>query len=347
METIAHSEVRIITVEQAEKFLKNNIFRLQRKIKPRHLNSLVTSMQAGEFPPGTAICFARTTDSLELIDGQHRLRAQIEAKMSFEYTVTTIQCIDGKAVACLYTQFDIGARRTMVDRMKAIDVAAYSDLAPKQAQLLYTGAPYLKYRFGKMSPVQMNEMTPLQRLEILREYEEGAKLFFSTMESAEKWIQKVFMRPSFVALGSFLYQHAPEKAEYLWSAIANNNCGGLKDPRHYMFSLAQNSEAVNMSILKRVMVVLQAFIRGWNAMIEGREMSVKLNVAAFPAERVTILGVNDDMNPKDDDQANLLDAIEDAQAEIKNPEQVISDVMDQLSMAFPKEKPAGKHARNT
>ena len=84
------------------------------------------------------------------------------------------------------------------------------------------------------------------------------------MDTAEKWIQKVFFKPHFAAPGAYLFQHSPEHARHLWGALAVNETGGLDDPRHHMFNRAQNAEFASGSSfgLRRTSAAAQAFIRG-------------------------------------------------------------------------------------
>ena len=152
-------------------------------------------MKAGEFPPGTAFYFAQTPEQLYMIDGQHRLRSQVQAMIDIEFTITTIECPDENAVACLFTQFDIGAKRSMGDRMRALDVGHHINLPARYAQLVFNGAPHLKYRFGKITPQQVAQMNPQQRLEILREYETGQGNFSKSWTRLKNGSKKSFLSP--------------------------------------------------------------------------------------------------------------------------------------------------------
>lgn len=287
------SEIRKITPEMASAILVENHFYLQRIPKPKHVSALADAMRSGEFPPGSSLCFVQSPTKLELIDGQHRLRAQIAAEMEIEYSVVTLTSNDETASGVLYTQFDIGAKRSVADRLRALNMAEHINLPMTQANLLASSAPYLKYRFGKITPYQITQMTPLQRLEILKEFEQGAIQFFDCMNQAHKWISKCFMKPHFVALGAYLCQYAPATAIPLWKAISVNTCGDVDDPKNQMFALAQNVDTKTVGLV-RAIVISQAFIHGWNAIVEGKTMSKKLTPAPVPSDTPRILGVEDE-----------------------------------------------------
>lgn len=325
MKITSKSEIRTITPAIANTFLMENHFHLQRTPKPSHVSSLAGAMRNGEFPPGTPICFVQTPTKLELIDGQHRLRAQVVAEMDVDYSVVTLTSDDETASGVLYTQFDIGAKRTITDRLKALNVTEHVDLPVMQANLLAAGAPYLKYRFGKISSSQIAQMTPLQRLEILKEFEQGAIQFFACMSSAEKWISKPLMKPHFVALGAYLCQYAPAKAIPLWRAIAANTCGGINDPQYHMFNLAQNVDTKSVA-QRRAVVIAQAFIHGWNAIVEGKSISKKLTPAPVPSEAIEILGVDDDWTatPKAAEKKA-----------VKTEAEIAKSVIENIAMLFP------------
>ena len=326
MENKPISEIRRLTPAEAQVYLADHNFHLQRAVRSQHASAIASAMKSGDFPPGTALYFAKTPEKLELTNGQHRLRAQILADMEIDYTIITITCANANQVSSLCTQFDIGAKRSMADRMKALNLAAHIALPNKYAQLLSTGAPYLKYRFNKFSSKQSGAMSPLQRLEIIKEFEKGSIQFFDCMGSSEKWITKVFMRPNFVALGAYLFQFAPNKAAELWGAMAINNFSGLDDPRKHMFELAQNADTASIAMTRSI-VITQAFIRGWNIFVQDKTLDTKLKPAPLPSDNIKILGVNDpgwiSIPPVKIEPA-------------KSRTEVVADVMQQLSMLYPK-----------
>lgn len=325
MDITTKSEVRSLSPIEAQSFLDNNNFHLQRSLKGSHVVSLTLAMENGEFPPGTALFFVQTPNRLDMIDGQHRLKAQIATDISIDYTVVTFVTSDDAAASILYTQLDIGAKRTISDRMKALNLSAHVNIPQKLATIFASGAPYLKYRFNSITPQQINQMTPLQRMDVIKEFEQGAVLFFECMSSADKWITKPFMKPHLVALGAYICQYAPEQGRVFWTSMANNDFKGTKDPRSQIFSLVQNIETKTLAI-RRSITVVQAFIHGWNAWIEGKDIEKKLSIAPIPAANIKILGVNDvgitDLSIPDE--------------HVKTQTEVIGEVMDQLAKLYPK-----------
>ena len=285
------SEIRNIGPETAKEILGSQNFRLQRRIKPSQIGALTTAMKDGDFPAGTAIYFGETPEKKVLIDGQHRLFAQVSAGVDIEYAVITLVCKDDNEVQIAYTQLDIGTKRSISDRMRALDLTGHISLPGKQANALAAGAPFLKYRFGKMTSRMVSNLSPVQRLELCKEYEAAAAEFFKCIGTAEKWIQEAFMRPHFVALGVFLFHHSPEKALYLWSSLASNSCGTENDPRRRIFNMSMNVKSTAIA-LHRSLVVAQAFLRGWNDMMEDKKVKSVLTPAPIPAEKVSITGID-------------------------------------------------------
>ena len=87
-----------------------------------------------------------------------------------------------------------------------------------------------------------------------------------------------------------------------------------------MMSLAQNADTKSQA-LRRSLVVVQAFIRGWNAMVEGRELTTKLSPAPLPAESIKFLGTGD--------------VEEDNPTPPPTKEEVTAAVIEQLAIRFP------------
>lgn len=286
------SMIARVTPAIAKSWIAADAFELQRSLKGGHINSIASAMKEGEFPAGTQICFAVTLQGRVLVDGQHRLRAQILSEATIDYDILEVECADDGEIQTLYTQLDVGAKRTMSDRMRALNIAGHLALPVRQAQILGLGAPYLKFHFARFTALQANQMTPLQRLEILRPHAEASSRYFATMATAEPWIAKVFLRPHLVAFGTYTFQHAPERAQALWAALATNDTGGVDDPRHHLFALAMSVNQRTIA-LKRTLGNLQAFIKGWNAWIEGRPLKQRPSTASSLADVVRILGVSD------------------------------------------------------
>lgn len=106
--------VTLITPELAESLLEQNTN--NRKLKERMVQSFMHDMKAGKWDPDASdIKFARTG---ELIDGQHRLRACIEAGVPFPTLVRT--CVNKDA----RQRVDTGTRRSAAD---AIKMAGYGN----------------------------------------------------------------------------------------------------------------------------------------------------------------------------------------------------------------------------
>jgi hypothetical protein len=321
MEQITQSTVRTIPPSEAQEILSNHNFHLQRAIKAAHVGALTMAMKGDEFPRGTALYFAKTPETIELLDGQHRLTAQVAANVEIEYTVVTLFCKTVAEAEVLYTQMDVGIKRSIADRMKALDLQKHIALPAKQANLLAAGAPYIKYGFGKIHASLINQMTPVQRMEVCREYAPGASVYLKYMEQAEPWIKNAFMRSHFVALGAYLFHHAPETAGHLWNSIATNECGTPSDPRQRIMNLAQNMTTSAIG-LNRALVVMQAFIHGWNAMVEGKTKLPRLIIAPVAAAKIEILGL--DISPPPEPAATNVE-----------PENTTSSIIGTIAKRFP------------
>lgn len=281
-----------VTPDMAKTWIEADTFSLQRSLKGGHINALANAMKDGEFPAGTQLCFAITPAGRVFIDGQHRLRAQIIAGIDVDYAMLEVECQDDAAVRTLYSRLDIGAKRSLSDRMRSLDTAGQLGLPVRQAQLLGMAAPYIKFHFGKFSGMQAYQMTPVQRLEILRPYAEAARRYFATIEAGEPWLVKILSRPHLVAFGVYTYQYGGDRAHALWSSLAINDTGDLDDPRKFLINLAMSVNSKTIA-LKKTLATVQAFIRGWNAYVENRPLKQKPTTNSTIAETVRILAVSD------------------------------------------------------
>ena len=110
--------------------------------------------------------------------------------------------------------------------------------------------------------------------------------------------------------------------------MAHNKLDGEDDPKYHMLNLAQNNDQTNVMMGPRKSIVtIQAFIRGWNHVVQEQKLSTKLSLAPFPAEAIKIEGLV---------SADDADVIEDDADNQPTQQEIISQLMTQLSIALPK-----------
>jgi hypothetical protein len=111
--TSVRSERVLITPEIAA-YLLTQVHPLQRKIKPRHVDQMARDMKRGSFVEnGDAVRFDIEG---QLIDGQHRLMALIEADLPL-----WTQVVLGLPLGALPT-IDSGTKRGLSDRLAVVGI---------------------------------------------------------------------------------------------------------------------------------------------------------------------------------------------------------------------------------
>lgn len=148
-----------ITPAVAEQMLSKN--QHNRSIRPRHLDSLVEDMRAGEWREnGETIKIARDGT---IIDGQHRLEAVLRSQASQRFLV-----VRGLPMAAQET-VDTGARRSFVDALKLRGEANNSTLAALVRRVWFWERGMRASASGRIAPTMSQLVRTLEAHPELRE----------------------------------------------------------------------------------------------------------------------------------------------------------------------------------
>jgi len=126
---------QLVSVTQAKRWLEERKYeingrRLQREIKPWHVEELTQAMLRGQMvASNTSVDFCRHNGKYYIVNGQHTLMAIVAAnkrKPEFpgcEATVTTSHCENLEEVARIFATCDISIMRTHGDALHAAGIS--------------------------------------------------------------------------------------------------------------------------------------------------------------------------------------------------------------------------------
>lgn len=265
-----------MTARQAEACLAHHDYGRQRRTASTHVEALAEDMRRGKWAPGSQIVFARLPDgALQLVNGRHRLCAQIEAGVPIDWQITILDVQTQEDVNALYFRFDtLSRKRSESDIVRAAGIAGEYNLSGRISQRLLTVGviicngmkitpgslwdPYLRTPDGKLSALE--PWLPYI-----------AKLDHIILEArCDATLSDKLRNTQIVAAAALTLKHQPERAEEFWSGIAANDGLRRGDPRHTFIQSAMDRHFA----MGRSDVGLCVTSIAWNAFYRGEKRAI-------------------------------------------------------------------------
>jgi hypothetical protein len=174
-----------------------------------HIAALAEQMRRGLWLPKTQIDFANVNGRKILVNGHHRMHAQIAAGTNIIWNVVVHDCADEAEVAALYWKFDTTVRkRTTSNLVRGIGLAEDLGIDKSWASALWGAAPalHLGLRFYR-NDGDRTALLPDERVAVCHAYASEA---LDYQEAAKKAILPVRMKlrtVSFIAPGLAVLKH--------------------------------------------------------------------------------------------------------------------------------------------
>lgn len=274
--------VTLIDPELARKLLERNYN--NRKAKDRAITSYARDMKAGKWDPDASdLKFARTG---ELLDGQNRLMACIQAKVPFATLVRTGLAVHTRA------HVDTGVKRTVADMLR-MELGVQGNTTTVGAAILlrvryedrvhnHQGKRLVNASAGGR-PGQLINMTHDEILTYITEHPLVTTLH-STAESARKRTFPAFPPSAILAFLTMAGEIDEKAAMHFMDRLMEGEFGGTDDPLpkliHYAAMVRGNtgggSPGHRGQILQQSVVL--ALTRTWNATRGGQPLKGRLHI---------------------------------------------------------------------
>ena len=236
-----------------------------------HINALAEQMRRGLWLPKTQIDFASVGSRLILVNGHHRMHAQVVSAVDVLWNVVIHECADDSEVAALYWKFDTTLRkRSAANILDGIGFADRMQLSKQCARALWGATPIIAlgmkmYRYQSDTP-----MLPDQRQELASEYSKEAQQAQKFLAEAPFAVRKRMMTPQRFAMMLVTLRHQPQKAADFWDGFCKDDGLAKGDPRKTLLQDLQ-SRPNNPGLQSQHMM---AIARAWNAFFEGRSSTI-------------------------------------------------------------------------
>lgn len=273
---------------QANTVLRECPFEGQRKVSKDHVKVLADIMMRGKWESKDKLDFAIVHGQPILINGYHRMHAQVQCGKSVLWTVVIHECESMDQVRALYYRFDTNTRiRTGVQVIDALNFAECTELSKGMADALYRSVPLLANYFSNARKDKdiLAARAVDRRIAIANEYVDAAQKYEAAITGCTGAFKRKLMNGGVAAVALATFKFQPIAAAEFWSGVALND--GLKkgDPRQTLhMHLYANKIAGAGGLVNRAAF---APATAWNAFFEGRELHI---IKHYEGRKIKIAG---------------------------------------------------------
>jgi hypothetical protein len=200
-----------------------------------HIRVLVDIMKRGRWRAKDKIDFAHFNGAYILLNGHHRLSAQVEAGVEVEWTIVIHECSSEDEVSALYFTFDTNQRpRTRANIIAATGIAGLIGISATTADALFRAVPLIEtdFDFSRAARDVVTDRVIDRRLERMKSFQKEVCAWERNTKDAPKLVKRRLSTQGSFAVALMTFRHQPNMAEQFWRGVAENDGLRKGDPRH-------------------------------------------------------------------------------------------------------------------
>lgn len=267
-----HEELVLVTPQMAKDLVESTLYARQRSINDEHVKRLAQEMRREQFIAGTQVHFAELRKNLYCINGNHTLRAVVEAGVMVPLIFLTTACRNETAIAELYARHDIGRQRNWAAAFKAHGIFEGMEGNAMFATSVGAALRYILIGLDKDAFHADNEASYSRDLRIraMKEYRQHASTLLGALAEGAPGTRRMLMRGGSLAVALETVRFQPKAASEFWSTAAEDDGLHNGDPQKTLLRwLAENSSTGRGNIP----TTIRAATLAWNAFYEDRKLS--------------------------------------------------------------------------
>lgn len=267
-------EKKVITPEIAEDILSSSIMEYQRPLRKGHVKFLAKEIKAGRFGTNTISICENGKGEQYLVNGQHTLRAIIEAETPLLLTVEIYKVSSVEQVMDIYSLIDKPIKRTRTDTFRVHKLEEELGLSRTFVDRYARASFYILNNFKRTNAENVDDK---ELIGFMRDWLIPAKAYLTAIESCDG-LRIAMERTDVLTVGLITSKYS-EKAFDFWNLVVTDDGLRSGDPRKILRKwLEETGRKGGGSSRKQRQVetqtALRCLISAWNAYIEGREMKL-------------------------------------------------------------------------
>jgi hypothetical protein len=195
--------------------------KMQRKIRPNHVAFLAGEVLAGQFTYGIVHLLYLERDKVWfLINGQHTLRAIIEADTEANILYIAERVEDYDTVVHHYQNFDRGLGRSMTDTLRVFGVAEKTGLSNREITKIIAALKFAATGFTTGRFTRVNDLVLIKAAEeISAEYID----YRECIRSGRPGIKGKMLNRAYLSVALLTFRYNPDKARQFWRDVAERD----------------------------------------------------------------------------------------------------------------------------
>lgn len=258
------------------------------KLGKHHIAVLAKEMTDGSWLPKSAIDFARLPDGkLTLINGHHRMLAQVQAGKDIVWNIVIHDVKDTAEIRELFWRYDTVQRlRTMNNILDGVSAAESMGLAKEMAVSLSRAALFIDAGMQIARADNGYIYTPADKLQIMSEWKHEARIYQDLIAPAPPKVKKKLRGAQVMGTALVTLRAEPDRAAEFWGGVAKDDGLRRGDPRKTLLDFIRD----NHNSATGPSFALVACVRAWNAWQVGKELAViRIGVQSVQIAGTTIM----------------------------------------------------------
>lgn len=257
----------------------NKVFQLCRYARNRneatgkaHIDALARQMSDGTWLPKSPIDFARLPDgSLTLVNGHHRMLAQVQSGRDIEWNIVIHDVEDEEEIAGLFYRFDTVMRvRTMTNVLAGVDAAGELELSKMATVALSSAVVFIDNGLRPPTGTHSKKYTPAEKLALMADWQAEARIYDECVSAAVKDARRKLFGIQVMAIGLVTIRANTESAIKFWTGIAEDDGLRRGDPRKTLLDFLRDTHAASSGLT----YTAAACARAWAAWEAGKELTM-------------------------------------------------------------------------
>jgi len=237
----------------------------------QHIAALARMMRSGDWRDGGVIEFGRYPDgSLVMLDGHHRMLAQVEAGVDVVWNIAIHDVADDEEFRNLFWTYDttlrLRSRANILDGVRAAETFGLSKIA---TQKLTRATQFIDNGMNTNSGFQGRRYTPGEQIALASEWVPEAVIFEQIVSDAPKATKSKLMSAQVMAVALITLRAMPERAKEFWQGVADDDGLRKGDPRKTLLDWLRDTHLAGTGLRSAAAAVARA----WQAWVGGKVLN--------------------------------------------------------------------------
>jgi hypothetical protein len=262
------------TPAQAAKVFRELRYEFNRDEKKakQHISALARMMRSKSWRDGGAVEFARLPDGkLTLVDGHHRMLAQVEAAIDVVWTVIIHDVSDIDELRSLFWTYDTTLRkRTMSNVYAGVNAASAMGLPAMMAVAIGRAAVFIDNGMKANVGAGLRTYTPEENLTLASQWAAEGRMFAACVNIAAGPLKSKLRGSQITAAGLVTFRAKPNEAHDFWAGLAADDGLRKGDPRKTLLDWMRDTHMAGSGLSSAA----GAAARAWNAWDAGTDLNI-------------------------------------------------------------------------